>query len=95
MRQQPSALKTTHRERAHRTVLSQTAHLVIDAHLVERDVYGEGGGVVVRPQRRLLVRLVSHHEGQVKLSLQERRPVTAPVPSVPSRPRLSHWELGC
>lgn len=49
------------------------AHLVISAHLIERNVYGEGGGVVVRSQKGLLIWLISHHEGQVKLSLQQEK----------------------
>ena len=38
------------------------AYLVVDALTVQGDVDGEGGGVVMRPQSRLLVRTVTHHK---------------------------------
>lgn len=36
--------------------------LIVDVLVVEGDVDGEGGGVVVRPQRRLLIRTIPDHE---------------------------------
>ena len=36
------------------------AALVVDVGVVQRDVDGVGGAVVMRPQERLLIRTVSH-----------------------------------
>ncbi len=44
-------------------------YLIVNALPVQGDVDGEGGGVVVRPQRRLLVRTVTHHKIHDGLSL--------------------------
>lgn len=43
--------------------------LVIKAHLVECNVYSECGGIMVWPQRRLLIWFIPNYKGQVKLSL--------------------------
>lgn len=37
-------------------------HLIVDSGLIEGYIYGVGGGVVVRAQERLFIRLVPHHE---------------------------------
>jgi len=46
------------------------AALVVDVGVVQREVDGVGGAVVVRPQERLLIRTVAHdkvHEGTRRL----------------------------
>lgn len=48
----------------------RATHLVVTAHLVEGNVYSECGGVVVRPERGLLVGLIPNYKCQIKLSLQ-------------------------
>ncbi len=48
-------------------------YLVVDALAVQGDVDGEGGGVVMRPQRRLLVRTVTHHKVHDGLSLHTHK----------------------
>jgi len=51
-------------------------YLVVDVFTVQGDVDGEGGGVVVRPQRRLLVGTVAHHEVHDGLGLHRGEEVT-------------------
>ena len=46
-----------------------TFYLVVNVFGVERYVYSESGGIVVRPQQGLLVRFVPHHKVQVGLTL--------------------------
>ena len=53
-----------------RPVCAVVTHLVVSARVVECNVYSESGGVVVRPEKRLLVGLISNYERQIKLSLQ-------------------------
>lgn len=50
-------------------------YLVVDTLPVESYVNGEGGGVVVRNEQRLLVRLVPHHKVQRGRALMGRRHV--------------------
>ena len=48
-------------------------YLVVVVLPVQGDVDGEGGGVVMRPQIRLLIRAVTHHEVHDGLSLHTHR----------------------
>lgn len=50
-------------------------HLIVDANSVQGNVDGEGGGVVVGHEGRLLVRFVANHKGQFKLGLREENKV--------------------